>query len=61
MISLTIKRDPDIADDGFCYDIDFTADCKCGNQLNAVHPFHSQSVHYECNKCGCKFTFTEEG
>jgi len=60
MISLTINRDISIENNGtaFCYDIDFRADCVCGNQLIGQHSFNKQSVSYVCIKCDKVYSFT---
>ena len=57
MISLRIDRDISVSKDCFCYDIDFRADCDCGNKLEAKHTFNSESVSFKCVECGKSFEF----
>ncbi len=58
MISLKIDRDISVSKDAFCYDVDFWADCECGNKLEAKHSFNKESLEYTCSDCGRTFTFT---
>lgn len=57
MISLRIDRDISVDKDGFCYDIDFRADCECGRKLKAKHSFPNESLIFMCSKCNKCYEF----